>query len=154
MPHYHRLVLYFDGASRRNPRGPAGCGWVLREMDDHGTDHRQLAWGYQYLGHNVSCNQAEYSGLELGLDFLNDNCYSCHGLYIRGDSEIVINQLEGVYEVRSNNIIPYYNDVMQSIRGVDSNFIKYTHIPRSKNWQADRFANIAIDHEESENFEA
>jgi len=43
MPHYHRLVLYFDGASRHNPRGPAGCGWVLREMDDYGADNRQLA---------------------------------------------------------------------------------------------------------------
>jgi ribonuclease HI len=59
MPYYERLILYFDGASRHNPRecalkldkhdiyilqliislldGPAGCGWALYEMDDNGA---------------------------------------------------------------------------------------------------------------------
>jgi ribonuclease HI len=145
MPHYHRLVIYFDGASKNNPRGPAGCGWVLYEMDDHGTDYNKLASGQKYLGYSVSNNQAEYRGLDAALDYLDRESISCHGLFIRGDSEIVLKQLEGIYKVRSDNIIGYYNNVINSLDYVDKTFVKYTHIDRSRNSEADQNANDAID---------
>ncbi|KAL7550808.1 hypothetical protein ACHAWF_014014 [Thalassiosira exigua] len=146
MAYYHRIILYFDGASRSNPRGPAGCGWVLYEMDDNGADeYHSLASGRNYLGHEISNNQAEYQGLIDGLDYVYDNNISCRGLYVRGDSEIVIRQMEGEYNVNSPNIRPYYNEAQDSLDRIDCVHHNFKHIPRGKNWEADQLANDAID---------
>ena len=144
--YYHRLVIYFDGAARNNPHGPAGCGWALYEMDNHGTDGNLIASGKKYLGFNISNNQAEYDGLYYALEYLSKNCITCHGLYIRGDSELVINQLNGTYQTRSQNIIDCLNDVMNMLGDVDYTFVKCTHIDRSRNHKADSLANDAIDY--------
>mmetsp|Transcript_20575 Transcript_20575/g.30505 ORF Transcript_20575/g.30505 Transcript_20575/m.30505 type:complete len:81 (+) Transcript_20575:18-260(+) len=72
MANFHRLVIYFDGASRNTPRGPAGAGWELYEMNNHGADGQRIANGSQYLGYNISSNQAEYKGLEAALDSIAD----------------------------------------------------------------------------------
>jgi ribonuclease HI len=144
MTYYHRVILYFDGASRHNPHGPAGCGWALYEMDRHGAVGGLVDEGSQYLGYNVSNNQAEYQGLEDGLDYVYENI-SCNGLYIRGDSEIVINQINGVYEVRSENVRPYYRAAMQSLRRCGCEYWSAKWVPRNENWRADNLANKAID---------
>ena len=141
---YDRIVIYFDGASRRNPFGPAGCGWVMYEMDYDGAIIGFIAEGNRYLGYNVSNNQAEYEGLYYALAYLYDNCIECDRLYIRGDSQVVINQLDGYYQVRSPNIIDYYNSVQQFLTAYS--FVKYTHIDRSWNIEADELANDAIDY--------
>ncbi len=144
MSYYHRIIIYFDGASRNNPHGPAGCGWVMYEMDDYGADGDFIASGKDYLGYNISNNQAEYEGLYKALDFMLNWNISCHGLYIRGDSQIVINQLSGFYQVRSGNIIDYFNDVNNTLDAIDHNFVRFTHIDRSRNDHADELANEAI----------
>ena len=83
-------------------------------MNSAGGDvhSNRVAHEQKYLGYNVSNNQAEYKGLEAALDYLNANRISCNGLYLRGDSEIVLKQLEGTYKVRSRNIIGNYNKSM------------------------------------------
>ncbi|KAL7544066.1 hypothetical protein ACHAXR_013570 [Thalassiosira sp. AJA248-18] len=145
MPHYDRLILYFDGASRNNPHGPAGCGWVLYEMDECGADsYGSIAEGRSYLGYNISNNQAEYEGLINGLNYLVDNYFSCRGLYVRGDAEIVIRQMEGEYNVNSHNIIPYYNDAKSCLSQIDCQYKSFRHVARDKNWEADQLANEAI----------
>ena len=144
MTYYHRIILEFDGASRHNPSGPAGCGFVLYEMDSHGAKSDMIDEGKEYLGYNISNNQAEYQGLINGLKCIADY-YSCHGLYIRGDSEIVINQINQDYAVRSPNIIPYYNEAVDELDSLEIEFYKAQHIPRNKNWEADELANRAID---------
>jgi ribonuclease HI len=143
---YNRLIVYFDGASRNNPRGPAGCGWELWEMDNNGADSRRIACGQKYLGCNVSTNQAEYEGLEAALAYMNENDISCNGLYIRGDSQIVIKQFDGFYRVRSQNIIGYYKAV--ELGRLDKQFVNYTLIDCSRNSYADGLANDAIVYEE------
>ena len=146
--HYHRLIVYFDGASRNNPRGPAGCGWVIYNMDDDGADDYEVARGQKYLGYEISNNQAEYEGLEDALTYIIENGISCYGLYVRGDSEIVLNQLNGIYQVRSNNIIDYYYAVVNKVSEVDKTFVKYTHVNRSRNYEADELANDAINEQQ------
>lgn len=96
------------------------------------------------MGFNVSNNQAEYQGLIDGLDYLVDNGISCHGLYVRGDAEIVIRQMEGEYNVNSYNIKPYYNDSQNSLQEVDCVFVNFRHVYRDRNWEADALANEAI----------
>jgi ribonuclease HI len=59
-------------------------------MDDSGAHGQVVAEGYGYLGFSVSNNQAEYHGLIGGLQFVKDE-WNVDGLYIRDDSQIVIN---------------------------------------------------------------
>jgi len=146
MPHFDRLILCFDGASKNNPHGPAGHGWTIHIMNAHGAKAKMIGSGWKYLGYKVSNNQAEYAGLLAALECLHINEISCRRLYIRGDSEIVINQLNGFYKVRSPNIIPYHKAVMKTIHKVDCYFIKFTHIDRSQNYEADSNAQYAIRH--------
>lgn len=144
MVYYHRVILYFDGASRRNPHGPAGCGWVLYEMDYNGADsYNSIAEGREYLGYNVSNNQAEYQGLIEGLKYIRDYI-NCDMLYIRGDAEIVIRQMDGEYNVNSPNIRPYYYDAKEVLAEIDYSAISFRHVRRDKNWEADQLANQAI----------
>mmetsp|Transcript_24922 Transcript_24922/g.44863 ORF Transcript_24922/g.44863 Transcript_24922/m.44863 type:complete len:151 (-) Transcript_24922:256-708(-) len=145
MNYYERLILKFDGASRNNPHGPAGCGWVLYEMDECGADsYNSIASGCEYLGFSVSNNQAEYAGLIDGLNYLVNNNISCDKLYVRGDAEIVIRQMEGEYNVNSYNIKPYYNDAQDALNQIDCTSFNFRHFSRDKNWEADQLANEAI----------
>uniref|UniRef100_A0A7S2V8H0 RNase H type-1 domain-containing protein n=1 Tax=Entomoneis paludosa TaxID=265537 RepID=A0A7S2V8H0_9STRA len=145
MPYYGRIALYFDGASRHNPKGPAGCGWVLYSMDHNGKDEFQIDYGSRYLGLNKSNNQAEYQGLIDALEFMYDSDIECAKLYIRGDAEVVLCQMDGVYQVRSKNIMEYYHKAADLLKSVDCGSYCYSHISRDKNWEADRLANEAID---------
>ena len=96
------------------------------------------------MGYNTSNNQAEYAGLIDGLNYLVDNNISCDKLYVRGDAEIVIRQMEGEYNVNSYNIKPYYNDAQEALYRIDCTSFNFRHLPRDKNWEADQLANEAI----------
>lgn len=141
MVYFHRAVLYFDGASRRNPTGPAGCGFVVKELDDDDDDGQVILKGYKYLGRHVSNNQAEYHGLVEGLKAIDEHL-TVHDLCIRGDSEVVINQVGGSYKVRSGNIRPLYSKVMELLGSVED--WTATHVSRSQNNASDHLANCAI----------
>ena len=95
----------------------------------------------------MSNNQAEYQGLIDGLTYLEDNYISCHGLYVRGDAEIVIRQMEGEYNVNSPNIRPYYNEAQDVLDRTDCTFYNFRHVSRDRNWEADREANDAIEYD-------
>lgn len=141
-PKYHCIILDFDGASRHNPKGPAGCGFVVY----NGVNNQWVFSGKKYLGLNVSNNQAEYRGLIHGLIYVRDT-YSCNKLIIRGDSEIVIKQLRGIYAVRSPNISNLYEKARNIYQDLErKSVVEFQHIDRSRNTIADKLANDAIDH--------
>jgi ribonuclease HI len=142
MTYYPRIVLYFDGASRSNPRGPASYGWVLYEMNEHGTNADRIDYGNSHLGYNVTSNQAEYEGLVAGLTYIRDNI-ACNTLYIRGDSQVVIKQMTGEYGVRSDNLIGHYNDAKDILEDLNCNYF-FRHINRDRNWEADQLANDCL----------
>ena len=141
----NRVILHFDGSSRNNPHGPAGCGWIIYKMDSNGAVREEIASNSKYLGYHVSNNQAEYQGLIDGLRFIQDHIYCCR-VYVRGDAEIVINQMNGHYAVRSDNIRPYYNKAMDVQEYLENNeHVQFTfrHVPRLCNWKADCMAREA-----------
>ena len=97
------------------------------------------------MGYEISSNQAEYQGLIDGLDYICDYEITCYKLYIRGDSLLVINQMEGIFKVNSSNIIPYYNEAKNSLEEIHADYHYFRHVPRHENWMADSLANEAID---------
>lgn len=148
MPFYDKLDIFFDGACWSNPHGPAGCGWVIREMttDNYGyaVDVR-VASGNRYLGFNKSNNQAEYIGLIEALAFMQRNNIGCHELYIHGDSLLVINQMTGIYQIHNQNNFNLYNTVSDKLMWIHCDYVRFNHIDRHFNGEADALAKQAID---------
>ena len=128
------LHLYTDGASRGNP-GQGGAGAVL--TDAKGA---VVATAKKYLGRCTN-NVAEYQALILGLEEALK--IHCRRLRIFLDSELLVNQINGSYRVKNENL----KGLMQEVRKLLSFLDDYTvqHIGRSGNHLADGLANEAID---------
>ena len=90
-PH-RKLRVASDGAARGNP-GPAGAGAVLFDADG-----RVLERLGKFLGRQTN-NVAEYQGLLLGLRRAQE--LGAEELEVVADSELVIRQLSGAYQVRA-----------------------------------------------------
>ena len=92
-------TLYFDGCSKGNP-GRAGAGAVL--YDDTGSE---VFAESVFVGYRATNNEAEYTGLILGLTEALKRGITTE-LLVRGDSQLVIRQMQGKYKVNSPNLVP------------------------------------------------
>jgi ribonuclease HI len=126
--------LMVDGASRGNP-GEAGSGAVI--YDDAGRTVRELT---RYLGRATN-NVAEYEGLLMGLEEALK--LGVTRLKVESDSELLVRQLNGVYRVKHEKLIPLHQRARDLLRRFDSHRI--IHVRRELNKVADRLANQAID---------
>ncbi|KAL0291272.1 UNVERIFIED_CONTAM: hypothetical protein Scaly_2643800 [Sesamum calycinum] len=88
--------MYFDGASHKEGAG-AGVVFVTSEGE-------VLPYSFT-LTQNCSNNVAEYQALILGLEIAVDAKQLPSKVY--GDSQLVVNQLLGLYEVKK--LLPYHN---------------------------------------------
>ena len=59
-----------------------------------------------------------------------------------GDSKLIVNQVRGEYEVRHEDLIPYYNATISMAEMFENFYIN--HIPRQQNAHADALASLAI----------
>lgn len=126
-------VLKFDGCSKGNP-GLAGAGAVLYNFEKE-------VWSADFfVGEKATNNNAEYAGLILGLQ--QAKAFNIKNLQVIGDSQLVINQMKGIYNCRSENLIDLY-DKAKEIEGFFDK-IEYFHVLRNQNKRADELANIAI----------
>ncbi|HYO52028.1 ribonuclease HI family protein [Archangium sp.] len=128
------LRLFSDGAARGNP-GPAGAGAVL--MDAEGRVVARLG---RFLGIQTN-NHAEYMGLLLGLKHARS--LGVKELEVLADSELLIRQLQGRYQVKSPTLRPLYEEASALLKQFSR--VKLTHVPREKNKAADEMSNRAID---------
>mmetsp|Transcript_54817 Transcript_54817/g.81591 ORF Transcript_54817/g.81591 Transcript_54817/m.81591 type:complete len:96 (-) Transcript_54817:8-295(-) len=77
---------------------------------------------------------------------MRDNGIQYDGIYGRSDPKVVINLLAGLYVVRSNNIMDYYNEDMDLLENSGAcEWHTCKHASRSDNSRADKLANNAID---------
>jgi len=131
----HRVLrVYSDGAARGNP-GPAGAGAVL--MTPEGEVVERLG---RYLGRNTN-NYAEYMGLLLGLERAKE--LGAEEVHVYADSELLIRQLEGRYQVKAPNLRPLFVEATALLRGFDR--VRLAHVRRELNAEADEMSNRAID---------
>ena len=63
---------------------------------------------------------------------------------LRADSKLVIEQLSGNYKVKNEGLKAIHADIRR-LMGDWNGKIKYTHVPREKNLDADRLSNVAMD---------
>ncbi|XP_050363860.1 uncharacterized protein LOC126782621 [Argentina anserina] len=126
-------TLKFDGASKGNP-GAAGAGAVLQA--DDGTLICKLREG---LG-VATCNVAEYRAIILGLKHALEKGFS--RIFVQGDSKLVCMQVQGLWQVKNQNLSTLY----QEVKKLKDRFVsfKINHVLREKNSEADTQANLAI----------
>ena len=63
---------------------------------------------------------------------------------IKMDSELAQRQLSGKYQIKTETLIPLFIKIW-NLRITDFPNIKFAHIPREQNKEADRLSNIAMD---------
>ena len=129
-----KLTLHTDGAARGNP-GHAGAGAVL--LDKEGGE---VAAFKRYLG-KATNNVAEYEALLLGLKGARD--MGVTELIVKLDSELLVKQITGVYQVKSPHLKPLHKRAQDLLKGFSR--VEVLHVRRHLNKLADKLANLAID---------
>jgi probable phosphoglycerate mutase len=128
------IVAHIDGGARGNP-GPAGFGAYIQ--DENG---RVLAELSEFLGAQTN-NFAEYSGLIAALEYAVQHGY--RAVKVISDSELLVKQIKGQYKVRSESLLPIYEEAKALIKQLDAFQVK--HVLRHLNKDADRLAINAMD---------
>jgi ribonuclease HI len=128
------LIAHCDGGSRGNP-GPAGYGAVIE--DESGAIVARLSG---FLG-ICSNNAAEYAGLIAVLRWAGGN--GCRRLKVVADSELMVRQMKGIYQVKSPILRPLWEEARALAKGLRE--FRIEHTLRGGNKEADRLANEAMD---------
>lgn len=128
-----KAFLYIDGASRGNP-GPAGVGVLI--LDEKKKKIKEF---YKYIGETTN-NTAEYNALIYGLE----EALKLHidEIAINLDSELVAKQMSGEYRVKDPDIRLLFEKALAILKSFK--VFEIQHIERSKNKEADKLANKAI----------
>lgn len=127
------FTLFFDGCSKGNP-GKAGAGAVLYEVE------KEVFALSKYLGDDKTNNEAEYMALIMGLEQAME--IKVEELTVYGDSELVINQVNGKYKVKSPNLIHLFTQVEMLKKCFKS--ITFIHVFREQNQRADLLSNLGV----------
>lgn len=138
-----KFIIYTDGGSRGNP-GKAAIGVVIcnekeQEVKKYG----------EYLGDNLTNNDAEYQAIIFALKkfkaLFGKKLAENTDIEIKADSELVVKQLNGEYRLENPKIQQSFIEIWNL--KFDFKSIKFKHIPRERNREADRLVNEALDQE-------
>ena len=136
-----KIIIYTDGGSRGNP-GKAGIGVVFC------NEKEQIIKKFgEYLGDNLTNNDAEYQAIIFALkkfkSVFGKAIAEISEVEIRADSELVVKQLNGDYRLTDPKIQQFFIEIWNLKSDFES--VKFKHIPREKNKEADALVNAALD---------
>ncbi|HSE28984.1 MAG TPA: reverse transcriptase-like protein [Candidatus Saccharimonadales bacterium] len=128
------LIIYADGGSRGNP-GPSASGFVILDSSE-----KLIFEGGKYLGITTN-NQAEYNAVRFALDKARE--LGGREIEVRLDSLLVVNQLNGVYQIKNRDLWPIHT----YIKNISKEFkhISFSHVRREFNKEADAMVNKILD---------
>jgi len=133
------IVAYIDGGARGNP-GPAGYGVSIQSPDGLVVD--ELHGGLGIATNNV----AEYNALLAALQWAID--HDAGRVHIRADSELLVKQMRGEYKVKNSGLQPLY--VRARLLAAQLNEVRFEHVRREFNKEADRLSNLGMDDAEEQ----
>jgi len=131
----NKFIVHTDGGSRGNP-GPSGIGIVINDKEY-----------CEYIGEGTN-NAAEYKAVIFALQksksLLTARKLSLETpIEIYLDSELVCNQLSGIYKIKEESLWPYFMTAWNLLRELKK--VSFHYIPREENKQADKLVNKALD---------
>ncbi|XP_034695730.1 uncharacterized protein LOC117921893 [Vitis riparia] len=126
--------LYFDGAANQSRFGIGIL--LISPQGDHIPRSVRLAFSdHHRLTNNIVEYEACITGLETALDLV------IRQLEIHGDSNLVIQQTQGIWRTRDEKLKPYHAYLDLLIDGFD--VLRYIHLPREENQFVDALATLA-----------
>ena len=128
-----KYKVFCDGASRSNP-GEAAIGVSIE------TDGKEIHTISKTIG-IASNNEAEYLALDSALEYCLKNDFMNLEIFL--DSKLVVEQLNGNFKVKSNNLKPIRDKILEHIKELQ--FVSISHVYREHNKRADELANLALD---------
>ena len=134
------VVVHFDGACQPpGSSGIAGWGFVIEgpglHFEDCGLATRP------YAPHSTN-NVAEYVGAIRALEHLRSVGYGGE-VVVEGDSQLVVRQMNGEYEVRAEHLKAYH-DWLRKLAGMFPK-VEFRWVPREENAAADALSKRAIE---------
>lgn len=113
-------TLFVDGLSdKRN----AGVGIVIKGPDDFSVDH-SLVFKFK-----ASNNQTEYEALIVDLRLVKD--LGARKLRCNTDSQLVVGQVRGEYQMKDNLLLQYYHQVIEAMKDFEE--VTLHQIPQVEN---------------------
>lgn len=142
-----KIIIYTDGGSRGNP-GKAAIGVIFY------NEKEQIIKKFgEYLGDNLTNNDAEYQAIIFSLKkfkaLFGKSIAEISDVEIRADSELVVRQLNGNYRLSDPKIQQFFIEIWNL--KFDFKSVKFKHIPREKNKEADKLVNETLDQQASSN---
>ncbi len=134
MPGTDAAVAYIDGGSRGNP-GPAGVGVHIETPEGSLIEELRASVG------TATNNVAEYRGLLAALTWALE--HGCRRLHIRSDSQLLVCQMRGEYRVKNAGLQSLHREARELAARIGR--VSFEHVPRARNQDADRLANLAMD---------
>jgi ribonuclease HI len=132
------IIAYIDGGARGNP-GPAGYGVHIENAAGEAIAELHGALGI------ATNNVAEYNGLLAALQWAVDR--DERDVLVRADSELLVKQMRGEYKVKHPGLQPLYVRARLLVMQLGS--VRFEHVRREKNKDADRLSNVGMDEAEA-----
>jgi ribonuclease HI len=129
------LHVFSDGGSRGNP-GQAAIAAILEDP----LKGEVLEQHAERIGIETN-NVAEYRALIEGLKMARR--FQPARLVCHLDSELVVRQLNGQYQVKMETLKPFFQEIQDLAK--DFNDVVFVHIPREDNYRADALVNKVLD---------
>jgi ribonuclease HI len=130
-----RVVVHFDGACQP----PRGGGVAAYGFTVHGAsiDHEDFGLAAPPGSPMATNNVAEYTAAIRALEYLRARGYR-GPVEMLGDSQLVLRQFSGEYEVRATHLLP----LRERLRVLVGAFavVRFRWIPRSENQRADELS--------------
>ena len=129
------IKAYFDGACEPNfDGGKMAYGYVVYQHEEKIKEFSSL---YKSRDNTASNNIAEYCGVIAVLQYLIQNKFTNHEVYIFGDSKMVIEQMKGAWTARHGKYLPYHEKAMLLVANFFERIPDFQWIPKEKNTEAD-----------------
>ena len=128
------IQCWFDGVCE--PKNPGGHGAYGIYIQSKHISHTEGV----YVGHGkaISNNVAEYSGFIEILTRLKDNFLTKENIVIRGDSNLVIQQMSGNWRMKKGIYLPYALKARKLFKKFKNTTLEW--IPREENAICDKLA--------------
>ncbi|XP_030963996.1 uncharacterized protein LOC115985174 [Quercus lobata] len=125
-----RWVVHVDGSSTKYA---GGIGVVLQSPEGDKLRHKVR------LQYQATNNEVEYEALFKGLELAKS--VEAKSIFVLGDSQLVMGQVNGMYEAKEERMRKYLSRVMCLMKRFEK--AKFVQIPREENVEADTIAKEA-----------
>ena len=135
----HDVTLFFDGGFHRETK-ESGLGFAIY-YEQNGKKYRVRK--NALVDHLNSNNEAEYAALHFALQELQFIGVHHQSIVVKGDSQVVINQMQGDWPVYEEDLNEWANKIDRLSENLGLS-VHYIHVPRQQNGEADQLATQAL----------